>query len=134
MAWSITDLFPPWGDNGERPPDNFQYDGGDQVNEKHLDYLWYEVGELEKEVRAALEDIDSDKDGTVDNADKLDGTELSDIAVSIEDSGTLIVDPSSGINFGSNLAVTDDGDGTVTVDGSAGGTSETDAYYHGGLG
>jgi hypothetical protein len=72
MAWSISDLFPPWGDGGEIPPDNFQYDGGDQVNEKHLDYLWDKVGGLEDEVRSALTDIDSDKDGSVDNADNAD--------------------------------------------------------------
>jgi hypothetical protein len=69
MAWSISDLFPPWGDTGERPSDNFQYDGGDQVNEKHLDYLWDNVAALESEVRSALTDIDSDKDGIVDEAD-----------------------------------------------------------------
>lgn len=69
MAWSISDLFPPWGDSGERPSDNFQYDGGDQVNEKHLDYLWSQVGALENEVRSALTDLDSDGDGVVDKAD-----------------------------------------------------------------
>jgi hypothetical protein len=71
MAWSISDLFPPWGDTGERPSDNFQYDGGDQVNEKHLDYLWDSVGALENEVRSALNDIDSDGDGIVDEAETL---------------------------------------------------------------
>jgi hypothetical protein len=69
MAWSITDLFPSWGDSGEQPPDGFQYDGGDQVNEKHLDYLWSSVGSLEDEVRAALDDLDDDGDGVVDEAD-----------------------------------------------------------------
>ena len=73
MAWSISDLFPPWGDNGERPSDNFNYQGGDQVNEKHLDYLWYSVGELEDEVRSALEDLESDGDGFVDGADAANG-------------------------------------------------------------
>jgi hypothetical protein len=71
MAWSISDLFPPWGDTGERPSDNYQYDGGDQVNEKHLDYLWDSVSALEDEVRSALNDIDSDGDGIVDEADTL---------------------------------------------------------------
>jgi hypothetical protein len=69
MAWSISDLFPSWGDSGERPSTNFQYDGGDQVNEKHLDYLWSSVGSLEDDVRSALNDIDSDGDGVVDKAD-----------------------------------------------------------------
>jgi hypothetical protein len=38
--------------------------------------------------------------------------------VTVEDSTTIIEDPSTGINFGQNLDVTSDGDGTVTVDGS----------------
>lgn len=71
MAWSITDLFPPWGDSGSKPADNFQYDGGDQVNEKHLDYLWASVGQLENEVRSALTDIDADQDGVVDETDSV---------------------------------------------------------------
>lgn len=37
---SFTNRFPQWGDTGETPPDGFEYEGGDQVNEKHLDYLW----------------------------------------------------------------------------------------------
>jgi hypothetical protein len=69
MAWNIADLFPPWGDSGSRPGDNFNYQGDDQVNEKHFDYLWHSLNELENEVRSALTDIDSDKDGVVDEAD-----------------------------------------------------------------
>lgn len=69
MSWQISDLFGPWGDSGEQPPDNFQYDGGDQVNEKHLDYLWDSVSSLEDELRGALTDLDSDGDGRVDAAD-----------------------------------------------------------------
>lgn len=69
MAWSITDIIPPWGDSGERWSNNFQYQGGDQVNEKHLDYFISSVGTLEDDVRAALTDIDSDADGIVDEAD-----------------------------------------------------------------
>lgn len=71
MAWTISDQFPPWGDTGERPSDNKNYAGGDQVNEKHFDYLWYSCGVIENDVRAALTDIDSDKDGIVDEADTL---------------------------------------------------------------
>lgn len=69
MAWSISDIIPPWGDSGERWPNNFQYQGGDQVNEKHLDYFISQVGVLEDDIRSALTDIDSDADGVVDEAD-----------------------------------------------------------------
>jgi len=39
----MTDLsnpWPNWGEQGELPPNGFFYEGGDQVNEKHLDSLW----------------------------------------------------------------------------------------------
>ncbi len=36
--------------------------------------------------------------------------------VTVEDSGTISVDPAGAVNFGTDLSVTDDGDGTVTVD------------------
>lgn len=69
MAWNVSDQFPEWGDNGERPADNFSYQDGDFVNEKHLDYLWSSLHTFEDEVRAALDDIDSNADGIVDEAD-----------------------------------------------------------------
>jgi len=37
---SVTNRFPEWGKTGEEPPLGFEYNGGDQVNEKHLNYLW----------------------------------------------------------------------------------------------
>lgn len=36
--------------------------------------------------------------------------------VTIEDDGSIVVDPTTAVNFGTDLSVTDDGDGTVTVD------------------
>jgi len=39
----MTDLsnpWPSWGETGQLPPNGFFYEGGDQVNEKHLDALW----------------------------------------------------------------------------------------------
>lgn len=36
----LSNAFPPWGDTGQKPPDNKDYQGGEQVNEKHFDYLW----------------------------------------------------------------------------------------------
>lgn len=86
MAWEITDRFPSWGEEGEFPPTGFFYEGGDQVNEKHLDALWNGIKGLENETRTALEDLDSDGDGKVDaaeeadNADTLNGEEASAFA------------------------------------------------------
>lgn len=71
MAWSITERFPSWGETGTMPADGFFYEGGDQVNEKHLDALWNGISGLEEDVQSALNDIDSDGDGVVDKADAL---------------------------------------------------------------
>jgi hypothetical protein len=69
MSWTIDDRFPSWGESGASPADGFFYEGGDQVNEKHLDYLWSSIKGLEDDIQAALNDIDSDSDGVVDKAD-----------------------------------------------------------------
>lgn len=71
MTWTIQDRFPTWGESGESPPDGFFYSGGDQVNEKHLDYLWNSIDALRDDTNTALSDLDSDADGVVDEADAL---------------------------------------------------------------
>jgi len=43
--------------------------------------------------------------------------------VSIEDNGATVLDPASGIGFGTDLSATDNGDGTVTVDSDAAGVN-----------
>jgi hypothetical protein len=162
--WSISDLFPSWGDTGTKPADGTDRDGGDQISDEEYDYLWYAVNELENEVRDALTDLDSDQDGAVDeadagvdgfdflgsailggdvtdgsgntlwndtakyvpvsslqqgsgsglNADSVDGVEPP-FASSVSDDGTQILAVPTDINFADNIAVTDDGDGTVRV-------------------
>lgn len=46
--------------------------------------------------------------------------------IDAEDDGTAVVSGATGVNFGTSLDVTDDGDGTVTVDGSGGGVDVED--------
>jgi len=50
------------------------------------------------------------------DADTVDGLEASDLGVDIEEGGTTVVSNSTGINFTGHINVTDDTDGTVTVD------------------
>ncbi len=57
MASNIEDRFPTWGEAGESPPDGFFYEGGDQINEKHLDYLWNNIDKFRDDVDAAISDI-----------------------------------------------------------------------------
>ena len=95
MAWNIAERFPSWGETGEFPAAGFFYEGGDQVNEKHLDALWNGVNGLEEDIQAALNDIDSNADGVVDKAEAgaagfdLDGDLLAD-------DGEVIWDESEG--------------------------------------
>lgn len=109
MAWSISDLIPPWGDSGEKPPDNKDYSGGDRVNEKHFDYLWYAVGQLEDEIRSALTDIDSDGDGVVDEADSANAYKGNDI----DSDGDGVVDEADSANAYKGNDIDSDGDGVV---------------------
>jgi len=61
----------------------------------------------------------NDGSGSGLNADLLDGNEADDLGVTIEQNGTVISDPSTGINFDTGLDAVDDGDGTVTVTGAS---------------
>lgn len=122
MAWTIGDLFPPWGDAGERPSDNKDYKGGDQVNEKHFDYLWKSAGDLENDLRTALQDIDNNEDGIVDEADSVTAGgvlkgDLTDSAASPQtiwdDLNKEIPDSALGTIDTTTLAADGDNDGNI---------------------
>ncbi len=49
------------------------------------------------------------------NADQVDGKDAGDLGVAVEDDGTTVYNPSTGINFGTGINVADDNDGTVTA-------------------
>lgn len=127
MAWNISERFPSWGETGEFPAAGFFYEGGDQVNEKHMDALWNGINGLEEDVQAALNDIDSDADGAVDRADGLvaGGTLDGDLVAT---DGEVVWDESAGYvpqgrlqNDSLTFAAGDGlkGGGTVSLGGSA---------------
>lgn len=72
MSWDIPDLFPPWGRSGEKPASDFEFTAGEQINEKYFNYLWAALRSLQNNLIDSLEDIDSDRDGVVDEADDAD--------------------------------------------------------------
>jgi len=109
MAWSIDERFPAWGETGEFPVTGFFYNGGDQVNEKHLDALWNGINGLEEDVQSALNDIDSDADGVVDEADTTNLYKGNDI----DSDGDGAVDEADTANLYKNNDIDSDGDGTV---------------------
>lgn len=56
--------FPSWGESGEYPQSGFFYEGGDQVNEKHMDALWNgvktHIDNLNDGIRDRVRDITGD--------------------------------------------------------------------------
>jgi len=52
------------------------------------------------------------------DADTLNGKTATEISVDISDSGSTVVNEVVDINFGNNISVTDDGDGSVTISGA----------------
>lgn len=57
--------FPNWGETGSYPSDGFFYQGGDQVNEKHMDALWngidVHVANFNSAIRNRVRDLNGDK-------------------------------------------------------------------------
>lgn len=93
----------------------------DSVGDAH--HARYTAEEVE-DVVAALLTAGTNVSLTYDDANDtltIDATDTT--GVDVEDGGTVVVNGSTAINFGTNLSVTDDGDGTVTVAGS--GSSDT---------
>jgi hypothetical protein len=62
--------------------------------------------------------ITVDVDETSLDADTVDGSHASDLGSGASDGGVEILSTSTDFNFGNALSVSDDGDGTVTIDGS----------------
>jgi hypothetical protein len=57
--------FPSWGETGAYPQDGFFYQGGDQVNEKHMDALWNGVKEHIDNLNTAIRDRVRDLHGDI---------------------------------------------------------------------
>ena len=72
----VDNQFPLWGREGESPADGFEYEGGDQVNEKHLNYLWnasrVQAEDFIDEFQAVYDDLDDLDDYFQDEVDRLD--------------------------------------------------------------
>ena len=119
---SVTNRFPEWGKTGEEPPLGFEYNGGDQVNEKHLNYLWSAIklqtddfiektDDLQQEIDSNSTDItsletsfnDHSDRHAHDGADEIEITELSgrtgqeDQVAVVQSDGTLAYDDAGGV-------------------------------------
>jgi hypothetical protein len=67
---AISNRFPTWGESGTSPVDGFSYQGGEQVNEKHLDYLWDSLDGMEQDINAELDRLDSEVSSLNDQTDE----------------------------------------------------------------
>jgi len=113
--------FPSWGEVGEYPPTGFFYEGGDQVNEKHLDALWNgvekHVGNLNDAIANRVEDIEGDL--VLDNG-----------LVASQSSGVGEVNISAtSLAYVAGERVTNVGSTTITLSSNGGSTTRTDVLF-----
>lgn len=85
--------FPSWGESGSLPVDGFFYEGGDQVNEKHLDALWNNtkthIDNINTAIRDRVREIEGDTildQGLVASA----GTNAREVDVSASTAGAYV--------------------------------------------
>jgi len=144
--------WPLWGSTGDRPADGIDKQGGDPIFEDEYDYLWYYLNVSFEDLDAAVNDIedgtttvtdatnvtgtykgndiDTNGDGTVDNAETATTAEglttsaTETVRPDLTEGGVLIEDSPTGIDVtGGGATLTSDGDGSVTLDIS--GSSDT---------
>jgi len=111
--------FPSWGETGEFPQSGFFYEGGDQVNEKHLDALWNGI----------KTHIDNLNTGIRDRVRKLDGNVVLDqglvastgsgtreVDVTASSAGAFVDGQFSGSTSATTLTHTANGSGSTRTD------------------
>ena len=122
------------GSNGEKPLNPLDYANGDPLDANNFDYFVNTPFEKIKAIINVLNAIDSDGDGSVDQADKVGSLAPSDIldiatyddddngivnqadgASVYSDDGSMVVSYPTKIDFLDKLTVTDDGDSTVSI-------------------
>lgn len=114
--------FPSWGESGEYPSAGFFYEGGDQVNEKHMDSLWNGI----------KTHIDNLNTGIRDRVRKLQGDVVLDQGlVASQGSGTREVDVTASADgafvdgqFSGSTTAT-----TLTHTANGGATTRTDVVW-----
>lgn len=80
-----------------------------------------DIGALNSSNYNPVSDVNAETSLTVDitgDADTLDGNHASDLGSGASDSGTQVLATATDFNFGTGLSVTDDADGTVTINGT----------------
>jgi hypothetical protein len=115
-ASSTTTVFVGWNKDGTDdviigPPSAFSSASGDADQKIPLyEYVTDSTG---------VTSVADQRDFIQIDADTLNGKTATEISVDISDSGSTVVNDVIDINFGNNISVTDDGDGSVTISGAA---------------
>lgn len=115
----LTNPWPSWGETGELPPDGFFYEGGDQVNEKHLDALWNttrtEKGNLIDGITERVADIANDI--ILDNGlSASTGTNAREVDVTASNKGAYVSGQQTGSTSATTLTLSTNGSGTTRTD------------------
>lgn len=117
----LSNNFPQWGKDGTFPSSGFFYEGGDQVNSKHLNALWDELNKLFGDIVSAFESdyFDVANSGVVDSGD----AKLL-YSTSVENGNELYVTQAALVTGDGQAAPTDLDLIIATLDNAGGGTEQ----------
>jgi len=126
----LTNDFPNWGEVGEFPIAGFFYEGGDQVNEKHMDALWNGINTQFDEFIAGIEDRVHEIEGDLILDSGLavsQGTNVREVDITASTEGAYVDGQQTGSTSSNAIVLTAGGPRTdsIWVD-SAGQTGKTE--------
>lgn len=111
--------FPSWGETGALPSSGFFYEGGDQVNEKHLDALWYNVKTHFDMVISGMQDRVTDIEGDVILDGGLvasKGSNTREVDVSASSAGAYVDGQKTGSTSSTTLTLSSNGGSSTRTD------------------
>lgn len=115
----MSNKFPSWGETGELPTAGFFYEGGDQVNEKHLDALWHNVEQQTAQLITGMTERVSELSGDriLDSGMVVSTTaNTREINVSASSAGAYVDGQQTGSTTSTTLTLTANGGSTTRTD------------------
>lgn len=111
--------FPSWGETGEYPTSGFFYEGGDQVNEKHMDALWNGVKTHIDRLIGGIEDRVADISGDVVLDSGLvvtQGSNTREVDISASSEGAYVDGQFTGSTSATTLTLSTNGGSSTRTD------------------
>lgn len=115
----LTNNFPSWGETGEFPSAGFFYEGGDQVNEKHLDALWNGINVQFDEFIEGIEERVEDLSGDLILDSGLavsQGGGTREVDITASSAGAYVNGQQTGSTSSATLTLTANGSGSTRTD------------------